>query len=62
MNKNNYYKGFMVGFVVGTIVWSLLWMIAIGKINRVHEQNIDYIIEKNYYKELYREQKDTTSF
>lgn len=48
MNKENeFYKGIMVGFAVGTIVWCLLWSSIAGRIDRVHKQELDYIIEKH---------------
>ena len=56
MNKeNDYYKGIrnggiMIGLAVGIIICSLLWMLLIGKINRIHKQEIDYIIEKHQTK------------
>ena len=48
MNKeNNYWKGILVGFAVSTIVWCALWAFVIGKIDNVHKQELDYIIEKH---------------
>jgi hypothetical protein len=44
--KNNYYKGLLIGFAAGTIIWCALWSYVIGKIDRVHKQEVDYIIEK----------------
>jgi hypothetical protein len=51
MNKeNDYWKGIMVGFAISTIVWCLLWSFVVGKIDRVHKQELDYIIEKHQTK------------
>ena len=51
MNKeNDFYKGIMIGFAVSTIVWCLLWVFVVGKIDRVHKQELDYIIEKHQTK------------
>lgn len=51
MNKeNDFYKGIMVGFAVSTIGWCLLWAFVVGKIDRVHKQELDYIIEKHQTK------------
>lgn len=49
-NKKNYWKGIMVGFAIGTIVWCALWVFVIDKIDRVHKQEIDYVIEKHHTK------------
>jgi len=45
--ENSYWKGILVGFALGTIVWSILWAFVIGKIERVHKQELDYVIEKH---------------
>jgi hypothetical protein len=51
MNKeNDYWTGIMVGFAISTIVSCLLWSFVVGKIDRVHKQELDYIIEKHQTK------------
>ena len=53
MNKeNDYWKGILVGFAVSTIVWCTLWAFVIGKIDKVHKQELDYIIEKHQTKQV----------
>jgi hypothetical protein len=48
MNKiNDYCKGILLGFSVSTIIWCILWIFVIEKINKVHKQELDYIIEKH---------------
>ena len=49
-NEYDYWKGIMVGFAISTIVWCLLWSFFVGKIDRVHKQELDYIIEKHQTK------------
>lgn len=51
MNKEkDYINGIMIGFMVGTILWCLLWAFVVGKIDRVHKQELDYIIKKHQTK------------
>lgn len=45
--ENDFYKGIMVGFVASTIIWCLLWALVVGRIDRVHKQELDFIIEKH---------------
>ena len=53
MNKeNDYWTGIMVGFAISTIVSCLLWSFVVGKIDRVHKQELDYIIEKHQTKQV----------
>jgi serine-rich repeat adhesion-like glycoprotein len=47
IDENNYLKGILVGFAVSTIVWCFLWSFVIGKIDKVHKQELNYVIEKN---------------
>lgn len=46
--EKGYYKGIMVGFAIGTIIWCFSWAFLIGKIDKVHEQELNYIIEKHH--------------
>jgi len=48
--KNDYWKGILVRFAVSIIVWCALWAFVIGKIDNVHKQELDYIIEKHQTK------------
>lgn len=48
--ENDFYKGIMIGFAISTIVWCLSWAFVVGKIDRAHKQELDYIIEKRQTK------------
>lgn len=46
--KKNYYNGIGVGLLIGTIIWFVFWLLVIDRIEKVHKQELDYIIEKHY--------------
>ena len=52
--QEKYWKGILVGFAVSTIVWCTLWAYVVGKISDVHQQELDYVIEKHIQQELLR--------
>lgn len=48
--SEQYWKGILVGLAVSTIIWCILWALVISKINGVHQQELDYVIEKHINK------------
>lgn len=41
------FVSFLLGFAIGTIIWSFLWISLIKKIDKIHKQEIEFLIEKH---------------
>lgn len=45
--KNKFLNGFMLGFAIGTIIWVLSYSYIIGHLDKIHQQELNYIIDKH---------------